>query len=458
MITRTLATRSAAAAGAAAVLIASLAGCSGGLGGGSTGGSTADSGVTSESKLTGDVTIKLLAGGNDPVSIATAKAYAEGFHKAEPQVTVTVDTRPGGTDGDNLIKTRLSTGDMNDVFLYNSGSLLQALNPDTTLQPLTDEPWVKNISSDFKGTVSTSKGTYGAPLGTTFAGGILYNKKVYSQLGLSIPTTWDEFIANSKKIKAAGKTAVLQTYGDTWTSQLFVLGGFANVSAQDPDWATKYTDNDASAKYSKEPALEGFTHTQEVHDLGLTNKDYASLTNVNGLKELATGDAVQYPMLGAVIGNVLQSNPNQVNDIGVFPIPAENAADTRLTIWEPNGAYIPKTTTGNKLIAAKKFVAWLNSDEGCAIQNKTGLPSGPYAISQCTVPSSAPAIVADTQKYIDEKKSGVALEFISPIKGPNLEKILIQVGSGISTAAQGAALYDDDVKKQAQQLGLKAWN
>ena len=51
-----------------------------------------------------------------------------------------------------------------------------------------------------------------------------------------------------------------------------------------------------------------------------------------------------------------------------------------------------------------------------------------------------------------------ALEFVSPIKGPNLEKILIQVGSGISTAAQGAALYDDDVKKQAQQLGLKGWS
>ena len=55
------------------------------------------------------------------------------------------------------------------------------------------------------------------------------------------------------------------------------------------------------------------------------------------------------------------------------------------------------------------------------------------------------------------EQDGLALEFLSPIKGPNLEKILIQVGSGITTAPQGAALYDDDVKKQAQQLGLKGW-
>jgi raffinose/stachyose/melibiose transport system substrate-binding protein len=454
---RTLATRTALALGGTAMLAASLTACSSGLGGGSTSGSS-DKAATSSGKLTGDVTITLLAGGNDPVAIATAKQYATGFHKAEPKVTLKVDTRPAGTDGDNLIKTKLSTGDMSDVFLYNSGSLLQALNPDTTLQPVTSEPWVKNITDDFKTTVSTSKGVYGAPTGTSFAGGILYNKQVYADLGLKVPTSWDEFIANSKKIKAAGKTAVLQTYGDTWTSQLFVLGSFANITASNTDWAKQYTDNDATAKYSKSPAIEGFDHTQQIHDLGLVNKDYASLTNANGLKDLATGDAVQYPMLGAVIGNVLQSNPDKVNDIGVFPIPADNAADTRLTIWEPNAAYIPKTTTGQKLIAAKKFLAWLNSPAGCAIQNKTGLPSGPYAINQCTVPSSAPALVADTQKYIDEKKAGVALEFLSPIKGPNLEKILIQVGSGISTAKQGAALYDDDVKKQAQQLGLKAWN
>ena len=95
---------------------------------------------------------------------------------------------------------------------------------------------------------------------------------------------------------------------------------------------------------------------------------------------LAKGEAVQYPMIAVTIGNVLQSDPKLVNDIGVFPIPADNASDTRLTIWEPGGAYIPKSTTGQKLIAAKKFVAWLNSPDGCAIQNKTGLPSGPYAI------------------------------------------------------------------------------
>ena len=436
MFTRRTATRIAATIAGAAMIGLSLAACS--TSGGSGGGST----------------IRLMAGGTDPAATKFANDLATAFHKENPSITVKVDTRPGGTDGDNLIKTKLSTGTMDDVFLYNSGSLLQALHPDSQLQPLTDQPWVKDLTKDFKAAVSTSKATYGAPWGTTFDGGIMYNKKVYAKLGLSIPKTWDEFISNSEKIKAAGIVPVLVSYGDTWTSQLFVLADFANVSAQDPKWAEQYTAN--KRKYANPPALAGFTHTQEVFDKDLMNKDYASLTNVNALKELATGAGAQYPMITTVISNVVQSNPDQVNDIGYFAVPTDSG-DPHATVWESNGAYIPKSTTGDKLAAAEKLIAFINSPKGCDIQNSAGVPAGPFAISTCTVPANAPALVADELKYQNEKKTGLALEFISPIKGPNLEKILIQVGSGITKAPAAAALYDNDVKAQAQQLGLKGW-
>ena len=66
-------------------------------------------------------------------------------------------------------------------------------------------------------------------MGNATGGGILYNKKVFAQLGLQIPKTWADFMANNAKIKAAGIDPVIQTYGDTWTSQLFVLADFHNV-------------------------------------------------------------------------------------------------------------------------------------------------------------------------------------------------------------------------------------
>lgn len=441
MFFRRTASRAVAVLGVAALAGIALSGCTASSGGGPA----------------KNAAITFLAGGNDPVSIKTANDLVTGFNKVYPKIKVKVDTRPAGTDGDNLIKTRLSTGTMDDVFFYNSGSLFQALHADTTLQPLGDQPWAKTLTKDFKATVSTSKGLYGAPFGSTFDGGVMYNKKVYAQLGLSVPDTWAQFISNSQKIKAAGITPILGSFGDTWTAQLFVLADFANVSAQDPKWAANYTANKADAKYVNPPALAGFQDTAEVKKLGLLNKDYASLTNVNALKLLATGKAAQYPMITTVIGNVEQSNPDNVNDIGYFAMPTA-AGNSHATIWEAGGAYIPKTTTGGKLASAEKFLNFLLSPAGCDIQNEASLPAGPYATSNCKVPANAPALVKDEQAYQDAGKTGLALEFISPVKGPNLSQITVQVESGISTAAQGAALYDQDVKKQAQQLNLPGWN
>ncbi|KQO60364.1 ABC transporter substrate-binding protein [Curtobacterium sp. Leaf261] len=440
--TRSITTR-VIAIGGATVLLGGLAACSSGGSGGS-----GDSGSG------GSVQISYLVDNSDATAV-TSKALIAGFEKANPDITVKLDTKPQGTDGDNLVKTRLSTGEMNDVFNYNSGSLMQALNPDNTLVDLSDQSWASKVDKQFTKVVSTDKGMYGAPFGTSFGGGVMYNKKVYDKLGLSVPTTWDEFISNSEKIKDSGVDPIIQTYGDTWTSQLFVLGDFANITAQQSNWATKYTAHKES--YAKDPALAGFEHLAEVKDKGLVNEDFASATQANGLKMLAEGTGAQYPMLTNAISTLQQDNPDAVDDIGVFALPAETAADTKMTIWEPNGLYIPKTTTGDKLAAAKKFITYANSSSGCKVQNDTGTPGGPYVISTCTLPSSVPPMIGDLAKYIDGDEATPALEFLSPIKGPNLEKICVQVGSGISTAAVGAKQYDADVVQQAQQLGLKGW-
>jgi raffinose/stachyose/melibiose transport system substrate-binding protein len=419
-----------------------LAGCSAG------GGSSSN----------GKVTISYLVD-NAPNTTATAAKLVTAFEKANPNITVKTESRAQGADGDNIVKTRLATGDMDDVFQYNSGSQIQGDHPDQTLVDLSGEAWAKDVTADFKASVSgTTKGAfYGAPFGTSFSGGIMYNTKVYDKLGLKVPTTWDEFISNSQKIKAAGIIPILQTFGDTWTSQLFVLSDFANINAKDPKWASDYTANKADAKYAEQPGLLGFQYTEDVFKAGLVNDDYASLTNANGLKELATGAAAQYPMITTVLGNVQQSNPDQVNDIGYFALPTSDGAAPHMTVWEPNALYIPKTTTGAKLDAAKKFVAFANSSAGCKIQSEAQLPTGPFATTACTLPADVPTLVKQEQKYQDDGNTGLALEFLSPIKGPNLEKILIQVATGQASAAQGAALYDQDVKAQAQQLGIKGW-
>ncbi|MFC8680322.1 ABC transporter substrate-binding protein [Microbacterium ureisolvens] len=392
---------------------------------------------------------------NTGTNVEVAEALIEAFEAENEGITVRLETQPAGTEGDNLIKTKLATGEMEDVFYYNSGSLFQAMNPDQNLVPLDDEPWVGDLIDTMKAVVSTDNGIYGAPFGATQAGAVVYNKQVYADLGLEVPTTWDEFAANNEAIKAAGITPVIQTYGDTWTSQLFVLGDFGNVLAQDPDWAEAYTEGDR--KYVDEPALAGFANQQAGFEAGWWNEDFASALYDDGARMVATGEGAHYPILTGIVSTFQQNYPDELENIGVFPLPAQNAEDTKLTVWLPNAVYIPKTTEGDKLEAAKTFIEFLNSPGGCEIQTTVMTPSGPFATNACTLPDDVPGLLKDMQPYFDEGNTNPALEFLSPIKGPNLENITVQVGSGISPAEEGAALYDEDVVKQAQQLGLEGW-
>lgn len=393
---------------------------------------------------------------NAPTTVKMAEQLAKDFAAANPDVTVNVETRPGGGEGDNIIKTRLSTGEMTDVFLYNSGSLFQALNPQQQLVPVTDEPWVDSLEESFKTTVTAGDDVYGAPWGPVQAGGVLYNRKVYDKLGLQVPKTWDEFMANNAKIKAAGIAPVIQTYQTTWTSQLFVLGDFHNVAAEEPNFAEDYTAN--KAKYATSPAaIKGFQHQEEVQKAGYLNKDFAAATFEEGLRKLANGEGAHYPMLTGAVATMVDAVPAAKQDVGFFGLPGDDPAKHGATVWPPAGVYIPKTTEGEKLDAAKKLLAFIASPEGCDTFSTAAVPTGPYAVKGCELPADVPQAVKDIQAYFDQGAATPALEFLSPVKGPALEQITVEVGSGIRSAKEGAALYDKDVEKQAQQLGLEGW-
>jgi raffinose/stachyose/melibiose transport system substrate-binding protein len=222
---------------------------------------------------------------NNENTVRAAESVAEAFMAQNPGVTVEVETRPGGSEGDNIIKTRLATGDMADLFLYNSGSLFQAIGPVQNLVPVTDQPWVADIAENFKQTVTADGQVYGAPFGPQLTGAVLYNRKVYADLGLEIPRTWEAFMANNAAAKAAGLDPVIQTYGDTYTSQLFVLGDFHNVATAEPDFAERYTAG--QAKYATSPAaLKGWEHLQQLHDLGYYNEDFPTAKLEDGLRKL----------------------------------------------------------------------------------------------------------------------------------------------------------------------------
>jgi raffinose/stachyose/melibiose transport system substrate-binding protein len=400
------------------------------------------------------VTVSLLGAQNQNDTLMI-KALTDAYTALHPNVTFEIEVPPGtGTEVDNLIKTRLATGEMNDIFYYNSGSLLVALHPADTLLDLSKEPFMANIADSFKPTVSEKGGIFGVPVGYAAAGGILYNKKIFAKVGISVPKTWADFEANNDKLKAAGIPPVLATYGDDWTSQLFVLADFYNVAQADPTFAADYTAN--KAKYASIPAaMAGFNYLAEGMTKGWYQKDYKTTRFEQGLKMLADGEVAQYPMLTQVMNTVATNSPDKVNDIGFFALPGTDATKNGATVWMPLAFYIPKT---NKQIdVAKDFFAFVASTAGTDAITAKVKPAGPYLIKGATLPSDVLPFVNDLNGYIDSGNAYPALEFLSPIKGPNLQQICVSVGTGQMTPADAAAAYDLDVEKQAQQLGIPGW-
>src|SRR5215212_5430567 len=410
-------TRHAALVAMAAASGLFAAGCSAGSLGSSEGGAGASAGA---------VTITFLHGNTD-TEVASAKAVIDAFQAANPNITVKSDSRPGGSEGDNLVQ-------------------------------MDGEPWAGKLDKTYQDSTTVDGKLYGAPWGTAQGGAVLYNIPLYQKLGLQIPKTWDEFMANNEKIKKDGSAApVEQTYGETWTSQLFVLGDYHNVEAAVPTFAADYTAG--KSKYANTPAAQaGFQHIQEVHEAGYFNKDFASAKLNDGIKAVATGKAVHYPQLGGVSANIENVAPGKSKDVGFFPLPGDDASKNGMTIWPGNGLYIPKSVEGDKLEAAKKFAAFVASQPGCDAYAKGTPPTGPFLTSDCKLPADVSQIAKDTQAAIESGTASPALEFKSPIKGPALEQICIQVGTGQVDGKKGAELYDQDVKKQAQQLGLPGWD
>ncbi|MFC5818527.1 ABC transporter substrate-binding protein [Nonomuraea harbinensis] len=413
----------------------------------------ASCGSGSEPAADGTVTLSFMTG-SDQSTVDTSKALADAFMKVNPTIKIDMEHQPGGSEGDNVVKTRLSTGEMTDVFWYNSGSLLQALNPAQTLVDLTGDPVLAQVQPDYLPVVSHDGKAYGVPATTMGGGGILYNRKVYERLGLEVPRTWADFMANNDTIKAAGVTPVISTFKDTWTSQIFVLADHHNVQAAVPGFAADYTAG--KAKFATTPAATGgFQHLADVHAKGHLNKGFGSATLDQGLKMLVEGEGAHYAMLTQLLPPLLETYPQTATDVGYFGIPGDDPAAGGATVWEPAALYIARTT--EHLDAAKKFLAFVASPAGTEAVTAAVQPSGPYRIKGSKLPEDAIQVAKDLQAYIDRGATTPALEFLSPIKGPSLEQITVAVGSGLTTPAEGAAQYDKDVEKQARQLGLAGW-
>ncbi len=431
-----------------------LTGCGGSDGGGSGSGegtpAAEDAGSDESSGDSGDkpyagVTLKWWAGNaeNNPGTQAVMEAATEKLG-----MEFEVEVNPGGSEGDNIIKTRMASGDLPDFMAYNSGSKLYDLNPSRGFMDISDWDIVDKFDDAFLSSVTIDGVVYGAPQSSTQAGAVIYYKPDYEELKLEVPHTWDEFVDNCKALADAGKTPVYFTGGETWATQVLFLGDYYNIAAANPTFADDYTEG--KAKYADVPeATRSWTKYEDLVDY--LNADKSAATVTDGNFAIATGEATHWFILTQQLPLILE-NVEDPDDIGVFGVPGDDADDHGLTVWEPMSWYVNKDT--ENVDAIKAFFEFYYSEEALDLYFGTYGANGPSCIKGYELPDSVcSAVRVDMQKYFDDGKTVPALEYQSPIKGTTCEQMTTAVGLGQMSGEEAAAMYDDDCKKSAVQLG-----
>ncbi len=423
------------------MMIGSLAGCSSSSGDSGSGGDSASSDLPYAGQE-----ISILWVSNSSMDGINALIEAA---EAELGLTVNLEQVPGGEDGDNVVKTRLASGDMADLLSYNCGALLASLNPEEYFEDITAD-YADQLDENFVNAASVNGVLYGIPAEASQAGAVLYNLDMYEEYGLEIPKTWDEFLANCEVLKEAGETAVLGTDADSWTSQVTYLGDHYNVLASDPNFAEDF--EAGTTKYAtSEAGLESF---QKIADIvPYMNEDHMATTYDDGCDIMMEDGAAHWIILTSALSNMYELYGEDVNKLGCFAVPGNDAENCGLTVWEPNAIYMNKNTENAE--AVKAFMDFYISTEGLDAFTSAKLPNGPYCVNGYELPEECFAAVKQMQTdYFDTGLNAVALEFQTAVKGANCASICQELASGQTTAEEAAAKYDEDCEKQAVQLGL----
>jgi raffinose/stachyose/melibiose transport system substrate-binding protein len=362
-----------------------------------------------------------------------------------------LEIRMGGAEGETIVKTRLAAGDMSDIFIFNTGSKINDINPERNCADLSQ--YTSKLDPLYVASSSVGGKLYSVPEGYAAQGGVIwYSKKIYQELGLQIPKTWQEFLANCEKAQAAGYTAVLGTFKDTWTSQLIFLSEEYYIKTAMPDWPQQYTAN--KAKYATFPAaLRSFEKLAETAKY--LNRDYLATTLQQGIEMIAEGNVAHYSMQSHRLSFLDANYPDKIADVGMFAQPGNNPNDQGITVWMPSGFYLYKNT--KMADTAKQWMDYLITQEAYDLYSSVVKPGGPPVIKGLKLPANSMPGILDLQKYFDTGKYQPALEFESPVKGPNLEQLCIEISSGRMTPMEAAVAYDQDVQKQAVLLNLPGW-
>lgn len=286
------------------------------------------------------------------------ESYIDQFVKKQKEengldVTVKLEL-PSVNEADQLLKTRLASGDSPDVFAIHAINDLPVYDKAGYLEDLTGEPFAEKLYDTVAPMVTREDRVLAVPL-ETLQWGFLYNKDIFEENGIEVPKTLTEMKAVVKTLEDKGITPFIRAYKDSYIPQLFLP---LTVGALESTTNKGFIENMNAGKGTFGDLDGMFDIIDLVHAHG-TDRPF-EVGQDQGAAAFASGEAAMWVQGPWMAESMLATNEN-IN-FGVAPMPInddENA--TLINLGASTSLAVSKESKVKDV--AKDFVNYILDDE-----------------------------------------------------------------------------------------------
>lgn len=257
---------------------------------------------------------------------------------------------------DTIVDTQLSAEEGPDIICESPGSALKHARLGY-LEPLNDLG--EKYSSAGTSVYSYDGSVYALP-GISWFEGIYYNKAIFEENGVELPTTFDEYIAACKKFQDAG---ILPLAAGLKSWEPMLKNSMAFVAAE-------YLSTDEGKSFGEqyrngEVTLDGTWNTylekwSEMITEGIYTTDMTGIDHDQALEQFATGQAAMFCSGPWDLDTIISKNPDL--QIDMMPFYGTETSDGWL-IGGPGCGFAVNSASENKE-AAMKIVEAISTVEG----------------------------------------------------------------------------------------------
>jgi raffinose/stachyose/melibiose transport system substrate-binding protein len=295
---------------------------------------------------------------------------------------ITIDMQNVPTDQYNTtMKTKFAAMDLPD--LVKTHGIDKELNLQEKLQVTADQfvdlSDLSSVADFLPSVIADRKSNKSGKLlyvpTSTNALGVLYNKKLFSDNGVTVPTNIDELTTVFEKLKSAGVTPLAGGFKDAWLTQIIPFIAFGQyVNASNPDAKVKLSDGTLKYADIKDAVVKALNVQLEWKDKGYFQKDILG-TDANVASQMVgTGKAAMIVVGTWQLSAVQGADPSA--EIGFFPLPL-NAPGEKLVLPTSADEGIMINAASKNVEAAKKALNEYLSAENQAlvIADLNGIPT-----------------------------------------------------------------------------------